>query len=406
MQARNLDAILITGPAIHNPSMYYFTGGAHLTGADLIKKRGESPVLYHSTIERDEAAHTGLAIQGFDKYNYDQLLQQCGGDAAQATALLYKAMLAEQGISSGRLAIYGQSDAGHAYAVFSALQSFLPDLIVVGEPTASLLLQARLTKSPDEIERIRRMGQVTIAVVGQVAEFLTSHSVSDGALVKADGHPLTIGDVKSRINLWLAGHGVENPDGTIFATGRDLAVPHSVGNPADVLRLGQTIIFDIYPCEAGGGYFYDFTRTWCLGYAPDEVIKLYQDVYKVFFQVLSEMKPGAFFPDYHKRACELFASLGHETIMTEPNSTDGYVHGLGHGVGLDIHERPYHGNNATPDDALSPGVVVTLEPGLYYPERGMGVRLEDTLVVNQSGSIQPLVEYPYDLVLPMSKVKK
>lgn len=406
MQARNLDAILITGPAMHNPSMYYLTGGVHLTGADLIKKRGEPPVLYHRTMERDEAARTGLAIQNFNKYNYDQLLRQCEGDATQANALLYRAMLADQGISSGRLAIYGQRDAGLVYAVFSALQRLLPDLILVGEPTDSLLLQARLTKSPDEIERIRHVGQVTVAVVGQVAEFLTDHSVSEGVLVKADGRPLTIGDVKSRINLWLAERGVENPEGTIFSIGRDSAVPHSVGNLADLLRLGQTIIFDIYPCEAGGGYFYDFTRTWCLGYAPDEALRLYEDVHHVFFQVLSEMQPGTFFPDYHKRACELFASLGHPTIMAEPNGTDGFVHGLGHGVGLDIHERPYHGNNATPDDSLSPGAVVTLEPGLYYPERGMGVRLEDTLAVNQAGGIHPLVEYPYDLVLPMSKVKK
>lgn len=406
MQARNLEAILITGPASHNPPMVYLTGGVHVTVADLIKVRGAAPILYHQTMERDEAARTGLALQDYAGFEYGKLIKQCNGDAIQASAVLYQKMLTDQGITSGRLAVYGQSDAGNAYAIFSALQKLMPDLTVVGEAGNSLLLLARLTKSADEIERVRRMGQVTIAVVDQVAEFLTSHSVEAGVLIKPDGHPLTIGDVKNRINLWLAERGVENPEGTIFSIGRDAAVPHSVGNPADLLRQGQTIVFDIYPCEAGGGYFYDLTRTWCLGYAPDETYKLYEDVLTVFHQVLSEMVPGAFYPDYHARACDLFEELGHPTLRTNPRSTDGFVHGLGHGVGLDIHERPLYGNNATQDDCLSPGAVVTIEPGLYYPERGIGVRLEDTLWVDPEGGIRPLAEYPLDLVLPMSKVKK
>ena len=96
-------------------------------------------------------------------------------------------------------------------------------------------------------------------------------------MVKPNGDPLTIRDVKQRINLWLSERGAENPEDTIFAIGRDAGVPHSSGNPMTSLRLGQTIVFDIYPCEAGGGYFYDFTRTWCLGYAPDEVHCIIRD---------------------------------------------------------------------------------------------------------------------------------
>ena len=91
---------------------------------------------------------------------------------------------------------------------------------------------------------------------------------------------------KRRINLWLAERGADNPEGTIFAIGRDAGVPHSTGTASDPLRLGQTIVYDIFPCEAGGGYYYDFTRTWCLGYAPDAVQALYQDVLDVY-------QPGA-----------------------------------------------------------------------------------------------------------------
>jgi Xaa-Pro aminopeptidase len=68
-----------------------------------------------------------------------------------------------------------------------------------------------------------------------------------------------------------------------------------------------------------------------------------------------------------------------------------------------VHERPWFGKNATDDDRLSPGVVVTIEPGLYYPERGMGVRLEDTVWARPDGSFEILVDYPKDLVLPVKK---
>lgn len=406
MQDRNLDAILVTGPGMHNSAMVYLTGGGHLTSADLIKKRGSPPVLYHHTMERDEAARTGLACQDYASLNYPQLLSLSNGDAVYATAAKYQKMLTDQGISSGRLVVYGQMDAGSAYAIFSRLQELMPDLALTGELDDSLLLLARLTKSAEELDRIRHMGQVTTEVMGQTSEFLTSCAVDEDVLIGPGSLPLTIGEVKKRIDLWLAERGAENPQGTIFSIGRDAAVPHSAGNPSDWLRLGQTIIFDIYPCEAGGGYYYDMTRTWCLGYAPDEILSLYEDVKNVFTQVLSEMRPGAYYPQYHDRACELFEGLGHPTIMTHPQTTDGFVHGLGHGVGLDVHERPYSNKKATQEDVLSPGAVVTLEPGLYYPDRGFGVRLEDTLGVDLVSGVRPLVEYPYDLVLPMLKVRR
>jgi Xaa-Pro aminopeptidase len=212
---------------------------------------------------------------------------------------------------------------------------------------------------------------------------------------------LTIADVKSRINLWLAEAGAENPEGTIFAIGRDAGVPHSSGNPADTLRLGQSIVFDIFPCEAGGGYFYDFTRTWSLGYATDELQALYEDVRSVYNRVMGELRYGAHCKDYQKLTCDLFEAQGHPTVQTNPQTQEGYVHSLGHGLGLHVHERPSFGANSPPDDVLAAGVVITVEPGLYYPERGMGVRLEDTVWVRPDGQFEILADYPLDLVLPV-----
>jgi Xaa-Pro aminopeptidase len=401
MEAHNLDAMLVIGPAQHNPPMVYMTGGGHLTGGDLVKKRGEAPILFYNPMERDEAAKTGLATRNLGDYRFQDLLKQTGGDYLQAMVMRYQAMLTELGITSGRIAIYGQADAGSAYAIFTTLQKAMPGLTLVGELGDSALLEAMATKDESEVERIRRMGQVTTAVVAQVSDFLTSHPVKDGVLVKADGQPLTICDVKSRINLWLAERGVENPEGTIFAIGHDAGVPHSAGNPDDLLRLGQTIIFDIFPCEAEGGYYYDLTRTWCLGYAPDEVLALYEDVLTVYNWILSELRVDMPCKEYQQRTCELFEARGHATIKTNPQTQEGYVHGLGHGVGLNVHERPWFGLSATDVDRLTPGVVVTIEPGLYYPERGMGVRLENTVWVHPDGQMEVLAEYPLDLVLPM-----
>jgi Xaa-Pro aminopeptidase len=403
MAAKNLDAILVTGPAQHNPAMVYMTGGAHLTGADLIKKRGEAPVLFCYPMERDEAARTGLDTRNLAEYKFNDLLKEAGGDFVKAYATRYSLMFKDLGLQSGRLGVYGNLDAGVSFAILSALQQALPDLTVVGEVGSSIFMQAMMTKDTSEVDRIRNMGKVTTTVVGRVAEYLTSHHAKDGVLVKQDGLPLTIGDVKSRINLWLAELGADNPEGTIFSIGRDAGVPHSSGNPNDTMRLGETIVFDIFPCEAGGGYFYDFTRTWCLGYAPDAAQALYEDVLTVYQTVMSELKVGTPFKHYQERTCDLFEAQGHPTVKSNPLTENGYVHSLGHGLGLHVHELPRSGMAAPDEERLDPGVVMTIEPGLYYPEKGMGVRLEDSVYVQPDGRFEILAPYPLDLVLPVKE---
>ena len=401
MQEKDLDAILITGPGQHNPAMVYMTGGCHLTNADLIKKRGEKAVLFYYPMERDEAAKSGLNTKNLAEYNFTELLEQTNGDYLKAMVKRYQIMLGELGVSSGNVALYGRSEVGINYAIFSALQQELPGLSLVGEINNSAMMLARMTKDDVDIERIRRMGNITIKVVGLVADFLTSHHVKQGSLVKTNGDPLTIGDVKARINLWLSEHGAENPEGTIFAIGRDAGVPHSSGNPNDPLALGQTIVFDIYPCEAGGGYFYDFTRTWCLGYAPDDVMELYENVLSAYNKITPQLEVGKPFNHYQEMVCELFSTQGHPTIQENPQTQQGYVHSLGHGIGLNIHERPWSGINSDDKDCLVPGAVFTIEPGLYYPDKGMGVRLENSLYVRPDGKMEVLVDYPMELVLPV-----
>jgi Xaa-Pro aminopeptidase len=400
MAASAIDAILVTGAGDHNPAMVYLTGGGHFTG-DCIKKRGEPAVLFHWAMEREEAARTGLATRSYSDYPYRQFLSQAGGDHNSAAALQYKQMLADLGITAGRLALYGRTDLGRGFAIFSKLQQLAPGLEMNALPEEDILGVARMTKDLTEVERIRRIGEITTHVVANTADFLTGHAVKDGALVKADGTPLTIAEVKSRINLWLAELGAEAPEGFIFSIGRDAGVPHSSGTGSDALRLGQTIVFDIYPCEQGGGYFYDFTRTWCLGHASEQVLKVYEQVKGVYSTIVSELEAGQDFSHYQKRACELFRAMGHPTPEDHPGAQEGYVHGLGHGVGLDVQERPVSGTKALQREPLVPGAVITIEPGLYYPQQGFGVRLENTLWVSPEGRFEVLADYPQDLILPV-----
>jgi len=402
LQSYDFDGMLVVGAGDHNPAMMYLTGGGHFTG-DLIQKHGQPPLLFCRAMERDEAAKTGLLTKLIDDYKPVELLKQAGGDVLKATVMRYQKMLTDCGLAAGRVAVYGRVELGSMFTVLNGVQAVLPGLIFVGETGNTMLMEAQLTKDASEAARIRKMGQITTAVVGQAADFLTSHKVRNQVLVKPDGQPLTIGEVKSRINLWLAERGAENPQGTIFAIGRDSGVPHSSGNPADPLRLGQTIVFDIYPCEEGGGYYHDFTRTWCLGYAPDEALKLYEDVLSVYNQITDELKVNAPYKAYQQRTCELFEGLGHPTVKSNPETQDGYVHSVGHGVGLNIHERPWSGVSAGEADRLVPGAVFTIEPGLYYPERGLGVRLENTVWVNPDGAFEIMADYPMDLVLPVKR---
>jgi len=397
MQVKNLDAIIVLGNAEHNPPMYYFTGGGHVSNAALFKKAGQEPVLYCNAMERAEAAKSGLKVIPLRTGAVDVLTKQP------------KDLFTEQGITSGRVGLYGTLDAGDLVVMTDAIKSAFSKIEIVGEPKEeSIFMYAMETKDKAEVERIRKMGKITTEVVGMVAKYLMDREVrADEVLLKEDGTPLTIADVKGKISLWLAERGAVDVEGCIFAIGKDAGVPHSVGTPTDPMRLGQTIVFDIFPAEAGGGYFYDFTRTWSLGYATSEAQKLYDEVHDVYNKVIDNLDLNVGFKEYQKLVCDEFNKNGHKTPMhNEGVLENGYVHSLGHGLGLNVHERPWSRHNVSDDNILRPGVVVTIEPGLYYPEKGMGVRIEDSYWVRPDGKMELLAEYPYDFVLPMKKWKK
>ncbi len=406
MAERGYAALLVTGATAGNPPMYYLANGVHVGERSLlVKPRGQAPVLVVSGMERDEAAKSGLRVLDLAQFPLGGLLKEEQGDVLRATARQYGQILAHLGVQ-GAVAVYGHVDQGAAHALLEAVEELNPGLRIVGEYHNSLLQLATATKDAAEVKRIRAVGKQTVAVVGETAEFLTSQRAQNGYLLKKDGQRLNIGDVKAFINRQLLEHGVVDAEaGTIFAQGRDAGVPHSRGEARQPVRLGRSLVFDIFPAEAGGGYFFDFTRTWCLGYAPDHVYAAYEQVREIYRQTLKALKPGAPCRDYQTLVCDYFEARGHATIRTNAATTDGYVHSLGHGVGLYIHEAPSLSDRAGNTAVLAPGHVVTVEPGLYYPDHpqgGFGVRLEDTVWLNpQTLKFEILAKYPYDLVLPV-----
>ncbi len=401
MEAHHLDAILVSGHVSGNAPLYYLVNGVPLTRAKVVKRLGEEPHLIVSPMERELAEVVGYPIILETRYGYRELLQEHGGDLLAAAVAYYHRIFDDLGVK-GRVGCYGLHDQGASYVLLKALDENLPDVEIVGELGTTLMDEVRATKSADEVARIRAVGRRTVEIVRRVVDFLRAHTVGDDeTLRRADGAVLTVDDVHRYIRHLLAQQGLIAPIGFIFSTGRDAGIPHNQGTLEAPIRLGESIVFDIYPCESDGGYFFDMTRTFCLGYAPEAVRRIHRDVLDALRYVQACLAAGEPARRYQQMTSDFLRARGHPTTADDPQTLRGYVHTLGHGLGLDIHEAPFFSD--TPDNTtiLKPGHVFTTEPGLYYPDEGYGCRLEDVIWIDEEGTVHNLTDYPYDLVIPM-----
>jgi Xaa-Pro aminopeptidase len=285
--------------------------------------------------------------------------------------------------------------------LFNSLNANLNDVTVYGDFDTPLIDEARATKDDREARRVKEVGRRTCAIVKRTIDFLRSHTVSNDVLLQADGNPLTVGRVHDQISRFIAEERLVDPEGFIFSIGRDAGIPHSKGQPEDVMALGKTIVFDIFPREAGGGYFFDMTRTFCLGYAPPEVADAYRDVKECVGLLIEAYTEGVEARHYQQMTCDFFEDRGHPTIASDSKTETGYVHSVGHGLGLAVHEEPRFSDDPTNRDVLRSGHIFTCEPGLYYPDQGFGVRLEDVIWIDNEGTPVNLTDYPKDLVIDL-----
>jgi Xaa-Pro aminopeptidase len=249
----------------------------------------------------------------------------------------------------------------------------------------------RRSKNKTELRGIRNAQRACEAALDASRELLRRASANGGGL-EIDGEPLTCERLKRVIEDVFADHGVEGPD-MIVAHGPQTAVGHNMGSGQIVPN--EPIVFDLFPRDKASGCYADMTRTYVVGEPSEELREWYRLVKQALETSTAGVKPGVNGRTLYEQVCEIFHGAGYKTQLNkEPGEVleDGFFHGLGHGVGLEVHELPTM--SRTGQD-LVPGDVITIEPGLYRSGYG-GLRLEDLVLVTSDG-YEVLTNYPYDL---------
>lgn len=404
MLERELDAIIVHGGEEFNTARYYLSNGAQITHGTIFKLRDKQALLACSRMELEEAAKSGMDVKTDAELGYYDRYKDAEGDSIKATALHWSDVLERLGLSAGRVGLYGAWQINKTIALYRTLQTELTTFEFVVEDETTLIEEAMLTKDEVEIARIRSVAERTNSVMEFAWEQISSLRPDGDFLLDEGGRQATIGDIKDLVRRELMARGLEDTN-MIFAQGRDAGFPHSRGEADMPLRMGQAIVFDLFPRELGGGYHHDMTRTWCIGYAPPEIQRDYNTVMEAFdiaVETFGLNKPTHLMQE---AVLDHFEKNGHATTRSDPATMEGYVHSLGHGVGIEIHERPSI-SHLRRDDTFQIGNILTIEPGLYYPERGYGVRVEDLFVVDDNGELVSLTNFRKDLVIPIERADK
>lgn len=393
MRERALDTVLVPMHEAMHPAFRWLTRGARVTRGYAFKRSGCDPLLVAYPMERDEAAATGLKTRLVGEFGFERLFRTAA-DPILAYGEFFDNIL--RSIDSGpQVAIVGNLPVPLYLGISEALEQrgwSIPRLR--GE---DLIQLARKGKDRWEIDAIASVGERTEQVVDAIREILRG-SVIEGNHLQHGGRTLTLGDLKQRVSAEIARLGMVEDHDTILSQGRDAAIPHSRGDAAAPVLPSVPIVLDIFPADRASGYFFDLTRTFCVGPIPDPLRKIHADVLAAFDAAAQQMRAGTLASSHQAMVCELFEQQGYPTSRSTPGTLEGYVHSLGHGVGLDVHERPSFSLSESNHDLVEVGDILTIEPGLYFPDRGIGVRIEDTFVIEENGSARSLCRSDRGLV--------
>lgn len=233
------------------------------------------------------------------------------------------------------------------------------------------VLAMRAKKTAPEIRCMKHVQELTQTAMGHAVALIRSATVKKGILF-LDRKPLTSEHIKYTMHRFLLEHGCCAED-TIVSCGEDTAIPHMTGTGP--LRADEPIIIDLFPLHEKSGYYADMTRTFVKGEPSKEILEMYTALRDAKHLAISRVKSGVSGADLYQLVVDYFKERGYSS------DTRGFVHNLGHGVGLQVHELPTVGPYGK---LLEPGNVITIEPGLYYPGIG-GVRLEDIGAVTKNG---------------------
>lgn len=247
----------------------------------------------------------------------------------------------------------------------------------------------RAVKNSEEIKEIQAACRLTASTIDYAKSILRTCITKNDILYWED-EVLTSERLRSLMELFCLQNGGIS-EGTIIACGQDAVNPHCQG--FGPLHANELIVIDFFPRLKKSHYYGDMTRTVLVGQCHKEQEKLYQCVLECQRELILRVKPGVPVKNLMEFATEFFEKHGYGLKKSE-NSCEGFIHSVGHGLGLDLHEYPSVSYN---DTLLQPGMVITIEPGLYFKSIG-GVRIEDDVLITENGC-EVLSKCDYELVV-------
>ena len=366
--------LLVIGAPEHDAAAYHLSG--FLAPDPVICLRVVGKVyLAVSSMEYGRAKREARVdeVLSFDELGFVQLARelQSGGRALAATAA---GLLEKLGAATSPVAVPPSLGVLYADELRARGLAVTPD--------AKLFADLRRAKTEEEISYIERTQRAVESACARAVGILEEASVGENGTLLYGGEVLTSERLRSEIDVELLRRGYA-ADGTITASGAQAADPHERGHGP--LRTGQSIILDIFPVDKASRYYADMTRTFVKGEPSPELQRMYDAVFKGQEAALSMIRAGVNGRDVHKKVSDILHQAGYKTLVHDQKPgeplQEGFIHGTGHGVGLEIHEAP---RVSIANEELIPGDVVTVEPGLYDPEVG-SVRIEDLVVVTEDG---------------------
>ena len=249
--------------------------------------------------------------------------------------------------------------------------------------------EGRIAKQEDEIEYIRQTQKTNEKAMRAAIGVLKKSQIRKDKKLSFSGRILTSEFLKEFIEIEFVRGGCKS-ENDIVSCGLDTSQPHNGGSGP--LFANQPIIIDIYPKSSHTRYFADMTRTVVRGKASPEIRKIYDTVLAGQKMAIKDTKAGTGISGLYKKVNTYFESCGYKTVLGS-RSPEGFIHNLGHGLGLEIHEEPFLSPYS--EGKLEAGNVITIEPGLYYPGIG-GVRIEDIVLV-KDGGCENLTKMPKNL---------
>lgn len=384
MRSKGIDGIVVFGnTTLADPDLTYVVGGILPRGGTYLKKLGRPPLLVVSNLDYGSAKRAGKVkrIQTLTQWGYEKLLRRFENRGGAFPHLILEILRAE-GVR-GKVVLFGRNDLANGLQLAKMLQRL--GVKVIGQQSPTILETARDRKDLKELEEIRRVGAKTAKVVDEMLHALRNAKEKRGHL-QIDRKRATVGLIKFMIASKLAREKLIAPEGTIFAIGPSGADPHNAGVDAAEIRKGRLIVFDIFP-QAMSGYWFDMTRSFVVGRADAKARKMFDAVKGAQMASLDFLSAGVTGEAAMEVSCDVIERAGYRTVREifqgkAKSLSTGFIHSLGHGVGLTIGESPYLSLGIK--DSLRSREVVTLEPGVYLPGYG-GVRIEDTAAVKSKG---------------------